>query len=79
MNDQVLSGPSGNLGESSSPGDSLPGTREAISCEHCGRQTPERHNPAGTNLFDAEQATAMVRYIVEGLPIPVCPSTGEAG
>lgn len=24
--------------------------------------------PSGTNLFDAEQARAMVRYMIEGLP-----------
>lgn len=29
---------------------------------------PMRHEPTGTNLFYAEQATAMVRYMVEGLP-----------
>lgn len=27
-----------------------------------------RHNPIGTNLFDATQAEAMVRHMVEGLP-----------
>lgn len=26
------------------------------------------HWPVGTNLFDAMQATAMVRYMIEGLP-----------
>jgi hypothetical protein len=30
---------------------------------------PMRHDPVGTNLFDADQATAMVRYMLEGLPI----------
>ena len=29
---------------------------------------PNRHQPVGTNLFDADQAVAMVRYMVEGLP-----------
>lgn len=29
---------------------------------------PARHQPTGTNLFDASQAEAMVRYLVEGLP-----------
>lgn len=29
--------------------------------------TPTRHDPSGTNLFDATQAEAMVRYLVEGL------------
>jgi hypothetical protein len=29
---------------------------------------PALHQPTGTNLFGAEQAEAMVRYIIEGLP-----------
>lgn len=29
---------------------------------------PMKHNPSGTNLFDAIQATEMVRYMIEGLP-----------
>jgi len=29
---------------------------------------PHKHNPSGTNLFDAQQAQAMVRYMIEGLP-----------
>jgi len=29
---------------------------------------PMRHDPSGTNLFDAEQATAMVRFMVDGMP-----------
>lgn len=29
---------------------------------------PARHQPSGTNLFDATQAEAMVRYMVEGMP-----------
>lgn len=29
---------------------------------------PQRHNPVGTNLFDAQQAEAMVRYMIEGMP-----------
>jgi len=33
--------------------------------------SPCRHQPVGTNLFDAQQAEAMVRYMVEGMPIPV--------
>jgi hypothetical protein len=28
---------------------------------------PSRHNPTGTNLFDATQATAMVRHMIDGL------------
>ena len=29
---------------------------------------PMRHEPIGTNLFDATQADQMVRYMLEGLP-----------
>lgn len=29
---------------------------------------PMRHQPTGTNLFDAREAEAMVRHMVEGLP-----------
>lgn len=29
---------------------------------------PMKHQPSGTNLFDAAQAEAMVRYMVEGMP-----------
>lgn len=29
---------------------------------------PMRHQPVGTNLFDATQADAMVRYMIEGMP-----------
>jgi hypothetical protein len=29
---------------------------------------PQRHEPVGTNLFDAVQAEAMVRHMLEGLP-----------
>jgi hypothetical protein len=32
---------------------------------------PERHQPTGTCLFDAQQAEAMVRYMIEGLPADV--------
>ena len=28
---------------------------------------PQRYEPVGTNLFSADQATAMVRYMVEGM------------
>jgi hypothetical protein len=31
---------------------------------------PTKNNPIGTNLFDFEQATAMVRHMIEGLPAP---------
>src|SRR6185312_6128189 len=42
-----------------------------ISFEPVGNKgTPHeyRREPTGTNLFDAEQATAMVRYMVEDMP-----------
>lgn len=29
---------------------------------------PSRNEPVGTNLFDAQEAEAMVRYMVEGIP-----------
>lgn len=29
---------------------------------------PSQYEPSGTNLFDATQADAMVRYMVEGMP-----------
>ena len=29
---------------------------------------PMKHDPSGTNLFDARQAEEMVRYLVDGLP-----------
>jgi hypothetical protein len=29
---------------------------------------PMKHDPTGTNLFDGEQAEAMVRHMVKGLP-----------
>ena len=29
---------------------------------------PMKHEPVGTNLFDAVQTEAMVRYLVEGMP-----------
>jgi hypothetical protein len=29
---------------------------------------PMRHQPNGTNLFDAQQAEQMVRHMIEGLP-----------
>jgi hypothetical protein len=31
-------------------------------------KSPARHEPSGTNLFDATQAEAMVRFMVEGMP-----------
>lgn len=29
---------------------------------------PMKHEPIGTNLFDATQAEAMIRHLIEGLP-----------
>ena len=29
---------------------------------------PIKREPSGTNIFDAEQATAMVRHMLDGLP-----------
>lgn len=29
---------------------------------------PMKHEPSGTNLFDATQTDAMVRYMIDGLP-----------
>ncbi|MBM1817138.1 hypothetical protein [Pseudosulfitobacter pseudonitzschiae] len=31
---------------------------------------PMRHEPTGTNLLDYQQAEAMVRHMVAGLPAP---------
>lgn len=31
---------------------------------------PMKHEPSGTNLLDASQAEAMIRYLVEGIPSP---------
>lgn len=31
---------------------------------------PMKHEPVGTNLLDADQAEAMVRHMLEGLPAP---------
>jgi hypothetical protein len=39
---------------------------------------PFRRTPSGTNLFDAMQADAMVRYMVEGLPAPASGNAQEA-
>lgn len=29
---------------------------------------PMKHEPSGTNLLDANQAEAMVRYMIDGMP-----------
>lgn len=31
---------------------------------------PMKHEPSGTNLLDAAQAEAMIRYLLDGLPSP---------
>ena len=31
---------------------------------------PQRHEPTGTNLFGFDQAEAMIRHLVEGMPCP---------
>ena len=30
--------------------------------------TPTKHNPVGTNLLDAREATEMVKHLIQGLP-----------
>lgn len=37
---------------------------------HNGLWGPQKFEPAGTNLFDATQAEAMVRHMIEGMPCP---------
>lgn len=36
---------------------------------------PMKHEPVGTNLFDAQQAEAMVRYMLDGMPAASLPSS----
>jgi len=38
---------------------------------------PQRHEPSGTNLFDATQAEEMVRYMLEELPVVPSPTAGD--
>lgn len=38
-----------------------------------------KHEPVGTNLFDYQEATAMVRYMVEGMPALAHPLPAEVG
>ena len=38
---------------------------------------PQRHEPSGTNIFDATQAEEMVRYMLEELPIVPLPAAGD--
>jgi hypothetical protein len=42
-------------------------------------EPPMRHDPVGTNLLNANQAEAMVRYMIEGLPARPTASLGEDG
>lgn len=37
---------------------------------------PRKHEPSGTNLFDATQAAAMVRHMVDGLSLTSAQSDG---
>lgn len=30
---------------------------------------PAKHEPVGTNLFDATQTEAMIRYLIDGIPL----------
>lgn len=39
---------------------------------------PMKNEPIGTNLFDAEQAAAMVRYMLEGSASPAPPAGRKA-
>lgn len=32
------------------------------------RKYQDDHSPSGTNVFDASQAEAMVRYMIDGMP-----------
>jgi hypothetical protein len=42
-----------------------------------GTEYAYRSDPSGTNLFNAEQATAMVRHMLEGGPAVAAPDVGE--
>lgn len=33
-----------------------------------GTPWPMKHEPSGTNLFDAKQAEVMIRHLIDGLP-----------
>jgi hypothetical protein len=37
-----------------------------------GHAFESRRTPTGTNLFDVDQAEAMVRYLVDGMPKAAC-------
>ena len=41
-----------------------------------GTPYPMKHEPVGTNLFDASQAEQMVRYMVDGMPNALCAASG---
>ena len=38
---------------------------------------PMRHNPTGTNLLSAEQATMMIKHIIVGISAPGEPDVGR--
>ena len=38
---------------------------------------PMKHEPTGTNLFDATQAEQMIRYLIEGMPKPEAAPVAE--
>ncbi|WP_409188398.1 hypothetical protein [Bradyrhizobium sp. RDM4] len=40
---------------------------------------PAKHEPIGTNLLDAQQATVMVRYMIDGLPAEPPTARSSAG
>jgi NTP pyrophosphatase (non-canonical NTP hydrolase) len=40
---------------------------------------PMKHEPTGTNLFDATQAENMVRYLVDGMPNAAPPAESKPG
>lgn len=40
---------------------------------------PMKHEPSGTNLFDATQTDAMVRHMIEGIPCEVAERTADCG
>jgi hypothetical protein len=51
------------LPEGFNPDGGITFTKTGGTAEH-----PHKYEPSGTNLFDATQADAMVRYMLEGMP-----------
>lgn len=43
-----------------------------------GPSGPQKHEPVGTNLFDAAQAEEMVRYMLDGMPMLAEPSADHS-